>query len=119
MGETINNATFVGKTIADEPVVSFLDMEVVSGERTPAGFYIFRVNILTQPCSFNAAGEAVLIKPENCREGFIQVGEGTIFPVLDRPVLPGLPTISEQSDSVDTRQTTVAADDDSPPGQLS
>ncbi|SEM71399.1 OmpA family protein [Nitrosomonas marina] len=85
IGDTVPNAVFVGKTIANEPVVTFIDMEILRGERLPSGAYVFHINVLKKPCSFNARGEPVLLLPDNCREGMIDTGQGIIFPVFQRP----------------------------------
>lgn len=85
IGNTIPNAVFVGKTVTGEPVVTFIDIEILHAERLLSGHYVFRINILNDPCSFNASGEPVLLFPVNCREGMISSGPGTIFPIPQGP----------------------------------
>ena len=84
IGETISHGVFVGKTIGNVPVVSFITFQVNKGIRLPSGFYVFDVTVLNEPCSFDSSGKPTLIYPKDCEEGFIGPGNTIVFPIIEK-----------------------------------
>ncbi|HYG38766.1 MAG TPA: DUF4157 domain-containing protein [Cytophagales bacterium] len=89
IGSRVNNGVFAGKTSSGEPVITIVDFGVVSMSRDPVFGYLFKVQILSDPCTYNKDGKPVLLRPEGCFEGFIKNGGfSTIYPIVKIPSTP-------------------------------
>ncbi|MFT3947201.1 MAG: DUF4157 domain-containing protein [Agriterribacter sp.] len=96
VGRSLSNAVFFGKNFEGQSIVTVVDMQVISVFADPTYGYLFTVKFLSDPCSYNEAGEPVFILPKNCREAYItKEGEYIIYP---------LPDIDNKTDEDQTKQ---------------
>jgi hypothetical protein len=104
VGQSLVNATFFGKAYDGQRVITIVDMQVISVYPDPQSGYVFNVKFLSDPCSFNEAGETVFVLPKDCKEAYITVqGDYFIYPIpdLDNPDHDQLP--DKKDDNEDKR----------------
>jgi hypothetical protein len=87
VGNEITDAVFIGRNVDGIPVVTFVDMVVVSYDKV-RGIPRVVVRFTSDPCSFDAFGHAVFVSPRKCVETLPNKGLETEL----KPLPATLPT---------------------------
>jgi hypothetical protein len=115
-GTRFTPAVFVGWNHQGIPIITFVDMEIVSYSETAKGEPLVTVRFLSEACSYDVDGNPVFVQPFHCKEGLPTKGlmkrleSPPLMPVTPPtpPDKPGVPPPPDPSSGTGSGSRTAA-----------